>query len=169
MAITITNTKSSGRRMAKQMIRDGASVENLRDAARLLKNLMLCDAHNRHVIAGFCEAVDRYERRMKVAMNVRQYAVRLKHDSGTHTVVTAATDAPTAMRMVLAAEGAPERSVVWVAEQPVCDYCVQPATRRVRDSHEVVCGKCARAQTDGPVREYVLSLSVTQWPRVAVS
>ena len=66
-------------------------------------------------------------------------------------------------------EGAPARSVLWVAEQPVCEFCDQPATRRVRESREYVCRACARSQTDGPVREYVTPLAVTQWPRVSVS
>lgn len=103
--------------------------------------------------------------------NVRtgRYAVRLRHDSGTVTLVTAATDAATAVHVVLTAEGAPARSVVWVAEQPVCDYCDRPATRRVRESREPVCAACARALTDGPVREYVSTLPATQWTRVSVS
>jgi len=99
-------------------------------------------------------------------MDIRRYAVRLHHDSGTVTLVTTATSATTAVGEVLTAEGAPARSVVWVAKQPVCDYCDQPATRRVRETHEPVCGTCARGQTDGPVREYVTPLAVTQWPRV---
>lgn len=101
-------------------------------------------------------------------MNIRQYAVRLRHDSGKWTVQTAATDAAAAVRVVLTAEGAPASAVVWVAEQPVCEYCDQPATRRVRESEEFVCAKCARDQTDGPVREYVTQLTVTQWPRVSM-
>lgn len=100
-------------------------------------------------------------------MNVRKYAVRLRNDNGALTIETAATDAAAAVRVVLAAEGAPARSIAWVAEQPVCEYCDQPATRRVRESGEFVCAKCARAQTDGPVREYVLPLAVTRWPRVS--
>lgn len=98
-------------------------------------------------------------------MNIGQYAVRMHHDRGVWTVQTAATDATTAVRAVLLAEGAPARSVVWVAEQPVCG-CGKPATRRVRESRKAVCATCARAQTDGPVSEYVTRLAVTQWPRV---
>lgn len=102
-------------------------------------------------------------------MNIKQYAVRLRHDSGKWTVQTAATGAESAMQAVLVAEGAPASAVAWVAEQPVCEYCDQPATRRVRESHELICATCARGQTDGPVREYVTYLAVTQWPRVSVS
>ena len=102
-------------------------------------------------------------------MNIRNYAVRLRLDHGAHTLATAATNAAAAVRVVLTAEGAPARSVMWVAEQPVCEYCDQSATRRVRESREFVCAKCARDQTDGPVREYVTRLLVTQWPRVSVS
>lgn len=98
-------------------------------------------------------------------MNFKQYAVRMHHDHGVWTLQTAATDAATAVQTVLLAEGAPARSVVWVAEQPVCG-CGQPATRRVRESHKAVCATCARAQTDGPVSKYVTGLAVTQWPRV---
>lgn len=102
-------------------------------------------------------------------VNIKQFAVRMRHDSGIWTVQTAATDACSAVRVVLVAENAPARAVVWVAEQPVCEYCDQPAARRVRESREVICATCARDQTDGPVREYVTPLAVTQWPRVSVS
>jgi hypothetical protein len=98
---------------------------------------------------------------------IRQYAVRLRHDGGWQNIVTAATGAAVAVELVLATEGAPQRSVQWVAEQPICNYCDQPATRRTRDGGEFLCRGCARSQTDGPLGDYVTSLLVTQWPRVA--
>jgi hypothetical protein len=97
--------------------------------------------------------------------NLSTFAVRVRHDHGVDTIRTAATDATVAVASVLAALGAPARAVVWVAKQPVCEYCDQPATRRVRDGGELVCAGCARAQTDGPIGEYVTRLAVTGWPR----
>jgi hypothetical protein len=103
------------------------------------------------------------ERRERV--KIEQYAIRLHHDRGMWTLQTAATSAAQAVQAVLTMEGAPERSVVWVAQQPLCD-CGQLATRRVRESRKVVCAGCARAQAGGPVGKYVTRLPVTQWPRV---
>lgn len=96
------------------------------------------------------------------------YAVRLRHDHGTHTFTTSAQDATTAVELVLRAEGAPARAVVWVAARPVCEHCDQPATRRVRDNGEPVCRACARSHTSGTLRDYVTSLATTQWPRLRV-
>jgi hypothetical protein len=97
---------------------------------------------------------------------IRQYAVRLTHDAGWVNVITAATDAASAVELVLKAEQAPRRSVQWVAEQPICGYCDQPATRKTREGGEFLCRACARSQTDGPLVDYVTDLLVTQWPRV---
>lgn len=96
---------------------------------------------------------------------MRKYALRMKHDAGTTTVVTTARNAAAAIDMILKAEGAPESAIQWISEQPTCDYCQRDATRRVRGSTDVVCQDCARSQTDGPVRDYVSSLSERQWPR----
>lgn len=54
----ITNTKSQGRRMARELLRDGMSVESLRATAT---NFQLnADIYrNRHRIAGFAEEVGR--------------------------------------------------------------------------------------------------------------
>jgi hypothetical protein len=94
------------------------------------------------------------------------YAVRLRHDHGTHTILTCAQDGTTAVELVLTAQLAPARAVIWVAAQPICEYCDRPATRRVRDNGEHVCRTCARAHTSGPLRDYVTNLAATQWPRL---
>lgn len=59
----------------------------------------------------------------------------------------------------------------WLIEHGVppvtCNYCDQPATRRVIDAtDEVVCRGCARSQTDGPLRDYVRPLTGPQGVRL---
>lgn len=98
--------------------------------------------------------------------DLRMYAVRMRHDHGIATFLITATDGTAAAALVCKAESAPARSVQWVAAQPVCEYCDRVATRRVRENGELVCRTCARSQTDGPLRDYVLDLAVTQWPRL---
>jgi hypothetical protein len=58
MRITITNTKANGRRMARELMRDGMSVESLRMAAT---NFQLNPDiyRNRHRVNGFVEEVYR--------------------------------------------------------------------------------------------------------------
>jgi hypothetical protein len=62
------------------------------------------------------------------------YTVRMRHDSGTVTLETAATSARSAVALVIGAERAPLSAVEWVRVRPVCDFCAVPATRYRRDN-----------------------------------
>lgn len=74
---------------------------------------------------------------------LREFAVRLRHDSGRVTFHTWASDRAVAVRMVLLAECAPESAIEWVRYRPTCDWCDQPATRK-DDGETPLCKAHAR-------------------------
>ncbi len=56
MSVTMKNTKANGRRMAAEMISDGATVAHMRSVTDAIKSP---EFRNRHVVAGFVEVVRR--------------------------------------------------------------------------------------------------------------
>jgi hypothetical protein len=67
-------------------------------------------------------------------MVVREFVVRLRHDSGHVNIWVHSSGVRSGVRAVLTAEHAPERAVVWVKVRPTCKHCATPGVRYVKDS-----------------------------------
>lgn len=100
---------------------------------------------------------------------VGRYTVRLRHDDGVVTVVTAARSAWSAVALVVNAERAPHSAVVRVWEWPTCDYCSAVAARYEDGGVRTpLCVGCGREQygTVSAWREATRSLGVAMLPVV---
>ena len=80
MSVKINNTKAKGRHMARELLRDGMSVESLRMAAT---NFQINPEvyRNRHRVAGFVEEVGRL-----TCWN--GFCILLRHEGEQHSDVT---------------------------------------------------------------------------------
>jgi hypothetical protein len=102
----------------------------------------------------------------------RRVAVRLRSDTGPHTVVVPAQgrSPEDAASATLDMQHAPRRAVLWVRVEPVCGSCTRVASRRERgDSGEPLCETCATDQhagVPGGKTAHTVPLSASRWEPV---